>query len=237
MRKLFFIPAYILFIITTLSSCNLFCEKGTGNPISEQRNISEFNEIELDGQAIVYIEQGNEAKLEVEIDSNLLQFVKTTISGTKLKIYDDKCLEDVSNYEIHIRVPELKSLNVGGSVNVKSEGKFTNNNLYIKVQDAANVRFGVDVEELEVVIEDSGNLNLSGKSIDFDIEVDNSGLLDAYGLMSKNVDADVSDAGVCKIKVSGKFSGDASDNGKISYKGNPKKVKTNISDSGSIKAK
>jgi len=237
MQKITFFLVYAALITTVLSSCNMFCEKGTGNPTTEIRNVLEFDEIDIYGQAIVFIEQGDKAKVEIEIDSNLLEFVQTKVSGMKLKIYDNKCFEDVSKYEIHIRIPNLTSLYVGGAADVKTEGIFTTDNLYIKVKDAANVRFDVETEDLETVTKDSGKLNLYGKSIDFELDVDDSGLVDAFSLISKNVDADIRDAGVCKVNVSGKFKGDVRDNGKIFYKGNPKKVKTNASDSGSIEAK
>ena len=237
MRKLLFLLSYTLLIITVLTSCNMLCENGSGKPASEIRSVLEFDEIEIDGQAKVFIEQGNKAKLEIEIDSNLLQFVNTKVSGMKLKIYDEKCFEDVSKYEIHIRVANLSSLYVGGSINVKTDGVFKTENLYIKTKDAASVQFNVETEDLEVVTKDASVLNLYGKAIDFELDVDDNGLLDAFGLISKNADADVNDAAVCKINVSGKFKGDVRDNGKIFYKGNPKKVKTNASDSGSIEAK
>ena len=237
MRKLLFFLAYSSIIITILSSCNVFCEKGTGSPTIESRDVLEFDEIDIDGQAKVFVEQGPKAKVTVEIDSNLLMFVKTKVSGMKLKVYDDKCFEDVSKYEIHITVPDLTGLYVSGSVNLKSEGIIKTDNLYLKIKDAANVQLNVETEDMETVTKDTGILNLYGKAIDLELDVNDAGSVDAFGLISKNVDADVRDNGLCKINVNTKFRGDVRDNGKIFYKGNPKKVKTNSSDSGSIKAK
>jgi len=237
MRKIFFFLAYTALITTFLSSCNMFCEKGTGSPTTEIRDVLEFDEIDLDGTAKVFINQGVNAKVEVEIDSNLLEFVKTKVSGMKLKIYDDKCLEEFSKYEIHITVPNLTGLYVGGNVNVKSEGLIKTDNLYLKIKDSGIIHLGVETDDLEVVTKDSGSVNLFGSAESFEIDIDDASSVDAFGLSAKNVDTDVNDAGICKINVSGKFKGDVSGSGKIFYKGNPKKVKTNASDSGSIEAK
>lgn len=237
MRKIFFFLAYTALMATVLSSCNMFCEKGTGSLTTEIRDVLEFDEIELDGAAKVFINQGTNVKVEVEIDSNLLEFVKTKVSGMKLKIYDDKCLEEFSKYEIHITVPDLTGLYVSGNVNVKSEGLIKTDNLYLKIKDSGIVHFGVKTDDLEVVTKDSGSINLFGSAENFEIDIDDAGSVDAFGLSAKNVDTDVDDAGICKINVSSKFKGDVSGSGKIFYKGNPKKVKTSTSDSGSIKAK
>ncbi len=237
MRKQFLILSFIGVIVTVLTSCNMFCEKGSGNPTSEVREVLEFDEIDINGQASVFLEQGIEAKVEVEIDSNLLEFVKTKVSGMKLKIYDDKCLEEVTKYEIHITVPTLSSLYVDGSVSITSESLIKSDNLFIKTLGSGDVHLGVDTEDLETVTKGSGNLKLFGQTVNFEIDLDGAGSIDAFGLLSKTVDADVDGAGTCKINVSEKFYGDVGGSGKIYYKGNPKKVKTDVSGSGSIKAK
>lgn len=237
MQKSFFILSFISFTITVLTSCNIFCEKGTGKPTSELREVMEFDEIDIDGQAQVFLEQGNEAKIEVEIDSNLLEYVITEVSGMKLKIYEDKCLEEVTIYEIHITIPNLSKLYVDGSVSVKSESLIKSDNLFIKTKGSGDIHLGVDTEDLETVTKGSGNLKLFGRTINFEIDLDGAGSVDAFGLLAKTVDANVDGAGTCKINVSEKFYGDVDGSGKIYYKGNPKKVQTYVSGSGSIKAK
>jgi len=155
----------------------------------------------------------------------------------KLKIYDDKCLEEITKYEIHITIPNLTSLYVDGSVSVRSESLIKSDNLYVKTKGSGDIHIGVDVEDLETVTKGSGNMKLFGRAIDFEIDLDGAGSIDAYGLLAKTVDAQVDGAGTCKINVSEKFYGDVGGSGKIFYKGNPKKVKTDVSGSGSIKAK
>ena len=154
----------------------------------------EFDEIDINGQANVFLEQGAEAKVEVEIDSNLLEFVKTEVSGMKLKIYDDKCLEEVTKYEIHITVPTLSRLYVDGSVSITSESLIKSDKLFIKTVGSGDVHLGVDTEDLETLTKGSGNLKLFGQVVDFEINLDGAGSLDAFGLLAKTVDADVDGA-------------------------------------------
>ena len=234
MKKIYFL---FVLVLLSLNSCNIFCEKGSGNPITEERTVIEFDEIDLDGSANVFLEQGAKPKLSVVVDSNLQQFVITKVSGMRLEVYEDKCLKEFSRYEVHITTPSLTKVYVDGAVKLNSENMIKTDNLYIKVKGSGDVNLGVDAEDLETVAKGSGNIRLSGRASDFDITLDGAGSVDAFSLLAKNADVEVDGAGVCKINVSEKFEGDVGGSGKIYYKGNPKKVQTDVSGSGSIKAK
>jgi hypothetical protein len=237
MKNIYFSLTIFSILLIGFSSCNLFCEKGSGNPISEERSVIEFDEIELDGSASVFLEQAAKTNVTVVIDSNLQQFVITKVSGMRLEVYEDKCLKEFTRYEVHITTPSLTKLYVSGSVKVKGDKIIKTDNLYIKVKSSGDVSLGVDTEDLETVAKGSGNIQLFGRAADFEISLDGAGAIDAFALIAKNVDADVDGAGTCKINVSEKFKGDVGGSGKIYYKGNPKKVQTDVSGSGSIKAK
>ena len=235
MKRILFI---ILFVTTLLSfnSCNLFCKKGKGDVTKEIRELSEFNEIEIDGQAKVFLKQGKKTSVKVVIDSNLLEYIITEVSGTTLEIYEDKCMEEITKYKIFITTPNIKKLYIDGAVQLKGNNKIKTENLYIKTIGSGDVKLKLDVENLETDTQGSGNVKLQGIANNFDIELEGAGSIDAYGLVVKNIDAEVSGAGICKIDVRNKFKGYVNGSGKIIYKGNPKKVNTDISGSGSIKA-
>ena len=236
MNKLF-LSTLIIFSVFYLNSCNLFCEKGSGEVENETRELAEFDEIDIDGQAKIILKQATSSYVKVVIDSNLLPFIITEVSGMKLKIYEDKCLEEITKYKIYIYTPNITKLYVDGSVELKSSGKIKTEKLFIKTKGSGEIKLSLDVDELETVTKGSGNLDLTGTADDFEIDLDGAGSIEAFSLISKNVDAEVSGAGTCKINVSNKFDGEVSGSGKIYYKGNPKKASTDVSGSGSIKAK
>ena len=184
MQKSSLLLSFISLAIISLSSCNIFCEKGTGNTTSEIREVLEFDEIDIDGQATVFLEQGKKAKVEIQIDSNLLEFVKTKVSGMELKIYDDKCFEEVTKYEIHITVPNLTKIYIDGSVSLESESPIKSDKLYIKTKGSGDIKIGVDTDDLEIVTKGSGNLKLFGRTADLEIDLDGSGSIDAFRLIA-----------------------------------------------------
>ncbi|MBN1251836.1 MAG: DUF2807 domain-containing protein [Bacteroidales bacterium] len=236
MKNILFSSILALLVFTS-NSCNLFCEKGKGEVEIETRELTEFDEIDIDGQAKVFINQSNTSYVKVEIDSNLLPFIITEISGMKLKIYEKRCLEEITEFKIYIYTPNITKIYVDGSTELRSVGQIKSENIYLKAKGAGNIKLSLDVDELETLAKGSGNIELKGTANKFEINLDGAGSIGAFDLNAKFVDAEVAGAGTCKISVSDKLDGEVSQSGKIYYKGNPKKVSTNVSGSGSIKAK
>jgi hypothetical protein len=92
MKKKNIILSVIILVLISVNSCTCFCKKGSGNVITKKIELTEFDAINIDGQAQVFISQGNSPSVEISIDSNLYEYVKAEVSGKKLKIFEDKCL-------------------------------------------------------------------------------------------------------------------------------------------------
>jgi hypothetical protein len=143
----------------------------------------------------------------------------------------------IIEYEIYITTVNLSRLEVDGSVEVKGENTIKSEKLHIKTISSGEINLNLDVDDLETVTKGSGEVKLAGRAMQLEIELAGAGSLDAFRLQAKEADADVNGAGTCKINVSEEFYGDVSGSGKLYYKGNPKKVKTDVSGSGTIQAK
>lgn len=215
----------------------MFCEKGRGKIATETRTLTPFDELEIEGQAEVFLVQGLEPSLKISIDSNLLEYVKTKVSGTTLKIYESKCIKEISEYKIYITAKNLTELAINGSVKMNCDSLFRTDKLVITTDNSGNISLNVDAENLETVTKGSGSLKLAGRAANFDITLKGAGSIDAFGLQAKNVDASVKGAGTCNISVSENLQGQVSGSGKLFYKGNPKKVQTNNTGTGIIQTK
>jgi hypothetical protein len=229
--------AVIMLLLISVNSCTCFCKKGEGNVITKKIQLSEFSEIDIEGQAQVYIEQGISPSIEILIDSNLYQYIKAEVSGKKLKIFENKCIESISDYKVKIIANRFSELDVDGSVKVKSDSLIKFDKLVIQNNGTGDIQLNIDANNLEVETGGSGSLKLIGRALNMDVNIYGAGSLDAYGLQAKEADVKVKDAGSSKIFVSEKFTGDVSGSGNIIYKGNPKKVNTNITGSGTIQSK
>jgi hypothetical protein len=237
MKKIAILSSFLLFLMLVFQSCSMFCEKGRGKIATETRPVAEFNELNIKGQAEVFLVQGLESSVKLSIDSNLLKYIKTEVSGSKLKIYEDKCLEEISEYKIYITAKNLSDLTINGAVKMTADSLFRTDKLVIRTENSGNISLNLDVEDLDVITKGSGLLKLAGRAANFDISLKGAGSIESFLLQAKNTDVDVTGAGTCEISVSEKLSGEVSGSGKLFYKGNPKKVETNNTGTGIIQTK
>ena len=69
-----------------LSGCTLAGVRGSGDLVTESRQVSDFDRVALSGSGQVVITQGAEEGLSVEADDNLMQYVRTEVSGRTLEL-------------------------------------------------------------------------------------------------------------------------------------------------------
>ncbi len=97
--------------------------KGSGTSKTEQRNVTGFNEIEAGGAVNLEVDVGKEFSVTVEADDNLLQYIKTEVSGDTLKIYSEGKISPTAKFNVKISMPALEGLDVSGAL-LKETKKF-----------------------------------------------------------------------------------------------------------------
>jgi len=226
----------LLTLLTILIySCN--CEKGTGNVTTEQRSVAPFTGIEIDGNAKVTILQSDTAKVEITIDSNLLAFVETKIHGDMLQISTTECVKNITQFEIFISTPEFNKIEANGAVVISSKNIIKSEKLELVLNGAGEIKLDLDVQKLYTDITGAALIDLKGTVQEHDLNISGAGTLEAYNLSCKELDANISGSGNCKVTVTDDLDAKVSGSGYLYYKGEPKKAQTDVTGAGSIKAK
>ena len=88
-------PAIILVILTMiflLTSCDIIGQslKGSGVIVTEDRDVSGFNQVDVSVPVNLLIEQGEGESFEITGDDNILPRIKTEVAGGMLKIFFNK---------------------------------------------------------------------------------------------------------------------------------------------------
>ena len=60
--------------------------KGSGNVVTEERDVSGFDRVALSGFGEVIITQGDKESLTVETDDNLMRYIETKVRGGTLEL-------------------------------------------------------------------------------------------------------------------------------------------------------
>jgi len=224
---------------------------GNGNVVSETRHMPPFNRVVNSGVFNVYVQQDSVSEVTIEAESNLIQSIRTRISGTTLEIDTKDNLNSHYPINLYIRTPDVNGISLNGS-GIISANDIVTSQLDVDISgsgdievsaEADHVRIGIsgsgtgDIQVTTDIIESeitgSGDMYFAGIANTGDFRISGSGTIRAEALQLKECYANISGSGSMYVTVSDLLDVNISGSGSIFYYGNPT-VKTNISGSGDV---
>ena len=203
----------IFFIKNNLTKNNI---QGSGNIISESRELNNFTSIILLGSIDVNIKTSESNNCVVVADDNLIPYIKTEVVNNKLNISLNESYSSEEKLVVNINTPNYDEVSLSGSGNINILD-FKNNNLSLNISGSGNITGNGEVETLVVKINGSGNL-LSKE------------------IKSKSATITINGSGDAEVFASDSISAKINGSGNIEYFGNPENVDSIINGSGDIKS-
>jgi len=227
-----------LVVILTLTACNtgLRVIKGSGNVITETRQVSNFDSIELSGSGEVILTQGGSESLTIETDDNVMEYIEAKVENGTLKLGLVTGFPTGVNIQTYTRLIFYVSANNLTGLSTSGSGQIETDNieadrLDLSVSGSGTIQItDLLASELRADISGSGGINLGGDVAVQDVDVSGSGNYEAGEVCSASVKVSVSGSGnaiVCAIET---LDASVSGSGNVNYYGSPE---INVSDSGS----
>ncbi len=211
-----------------------------GGPIAtEQRAASGFTAVDLRGSGNLVITQGSTPSLVVEGKKNVLDRVKTTVSGGTLTLdYDGPWYAGWpfgagNQVTYRLTVTDLTKIEAHGSGDVEAQGPLVADQLEVSGSGSSDITLELNVQTLIVRVSGSGDVTLSGTADVFDFTCDGSSDLRSREMKSRVATIKCSGSADVEVSVSQQLNVDISGSGDVQYAGNPE-VKSSISGSGDI---
>lgn len=136
--------------------------KGNKVVITENRDISEFNKIELRDNIDVILTQGSGQSVVVETDENLQFAVITEVKDSTLVVYLFKKIIRKKALNIYINIDEfIDEITTKGKATVSGEGIFNFNNLTINAEGNSKIVMDIKSEQFNLNNNESANVNLT----------------------------------------------------------------------------
>jgi len=222
-------------IVIDLNGCSAQRVKGSGNVISESRQVPEFGEIRLEGQGKVVLAQGNQSSLEVTSDDNILPSIETTVINGKLIISHEKGKNlKPTTLSFAITVKDLKGVSIAGSGDIMGNDEFNSAKFYADIAGSGDIAVKVNADRLESGISGSGSISLSGSTNSHDARITGSGDVDAFELQASDSSVVITGSGNCRVNVSELLRAKITGSGDVLYKGHPR-ISQSITGSGKVK--
>jgi hypothetical protein len=195
-------------------SCSVDRFVGSGETISEIRNVNIFNEISSEGTFEVTITKGNEQSVEIIADDNIMSRVKTNVVNGKLKLELSKGNYRNVHLEAHITMLDIEKMQNSGTGNISAYG-FT------------------ETESLKIVNSGAGNISLDGVCENLEIENEGSGNIYAFNMLANICEVDNRGSGEVEITCESNLEVVIEGSGDVYYRGNPI-IDVNVKGSGSL---
>jgi hypothetical protein len=198
-------------------------ERGSGNVVTETREVNDFRAIEIDYPAEVFIEQGSQESLTIEAEDNLLPNLRTRVRNGTLEISyrreNGKHVNPTRTVKITIVVKDLANVEFNSAGELTIDGLKTDS-LEVSLSGAGNLDLDqVQLKDLGVNLSGAGSMTASGTAEDLDVNISGFGDFKGAELHGQVARVNISGAGSATVWVDDDLTAGISGAGSISYYG------------------
>ncbi|HEY2384464.1 MAG TPA: head GIN domain-containing protein [Terriglobia bacterium] len=203
------------FCAVLTAGCGLSGIRGSGNVVSEPRDVSGFTEVKLNGTGQLTIDQTGTESLTITADDNLLPYLTSEVSGSQLTLgtKDQTGISPSKDVVYKLTVKDLNNITVAGSGSADAKGIHTG--------------------RLKMLVAGSGSLSAAGAADVQEVTIAGSGAYRGSSLKSKTATISIMGSGNAELDASETLDANITGSGDIRYSGAPAITKQIIG-SGSV---
>lgn len=208
---------------------------GNGNIVEENRKTGEFDKIKVSRGMNVYITQGDETKVVVKTDENLLDVIETIVEDQTLIIRATENIRTATVKKVYVTTQNVHLIRSSSGSNVYSETVLKSGNLDVSSSSGSNMKLMVSVGDLSASSTSGSNIRIEGKADSFEGDASSGSNIKAKELKARECDVKVSSGANIWISVKKNLKAHASSGGNIFYEGSIDNAEIKKSSGGNVK--
>jgi len=226
----------ISLIVLLLSSCAV----GSRRVVTEDREVSSFDQVDFGGIGELTITQGDRESLRIEAESNVMRRITTEVKGGTLHIemksgWFGLSVVPTKPIKYNLTTKEINTLDLSGLGSVYA-GEITADRLDLRLSGAGKtVIRSLNADILVIDHTGVGKCELSGEVRRQEISLTGAGDYDAADLRSESVEVDISGLGKATVWATETLDIELTGAGSVHYYGNPR-VTQNVSGLGRVRS-
>lgn len=227
---------YLLVLIALFAaSCSeLIGERGNGNRITEIVSVEDFEQIEIAGGFEVTLAPLSTGNLTIEVDENLLRYIKVAVNEGTLTVDSDRRLDSEEGVKLFIPVKHLSLLVSSGASEIISDGPIRSESLAIELSGAGSLELILESKNVSIDLSGASMVRLEGLAQMLTVDMSGAGSLDAARLITEACSVQISGVGKALVHATESLEASVSGLGKVEYLGDPKSVKGDVSGVGDV---
>ncbi len=213
--------------------------KGNGINATIERSVGQYEDLEVVGFFDVFLVYGTEGNLALEGEENLLPYVITEVKNGTLKIRTERNITlKPSSFKkgivITVPIQEINGASLSGSGDLIGKTPIKGEEFKVVLSGSGDVSLELETNKVKTVLSGSGDIALKGNTNDLEVTISGSGDVEAYGLQAEHAEVKVSGSADVYVTVNESLTTRVSGSGDVSYKGNPRKLDSKTTGSGSV---
>jgi hypothetical protein len=212
---------------------------GSGQLLTESRDVSDFSEIDIEYPVDITIKQGKKPSIELTGDDNLLPQLQTDVQGGVLvienKITDwSQRVRPSQTVRVTLVVTDLTQINFTSAGTLLLDG-FTGDDLQVSLSGAGEIQLrDVVLDSLNLELSGAGDLSGDGSVNTLLLAISGFGSFKGDELKTQHADVRISGAGEATLWAVRSLDVHISGAGSVRYYGQPPNFSEQISGAGSV---
>jgi Putative auto-transporter adhesin, head GIN domain len=187
--------------------------RGSGTLTSEERSVSGFDAVALDGSGSLIIDVGGAESLTIEAEDNILPLLTSNVTGSTLKLSSSKPISPTKPITYTLGASAMEGVSISGSGDVV----------------APNLACGT----FEAELSGSGTFDVGGTCDGLDLSIAGDGDFDGEDLAVATASVSIDGSGDAIVKASDELNVTINGSGDVEYLGDPT-TEIDISGSGDV---
>lgn len=212
--------------------------EGSGSRVTQSYEMEGFDSVEIgELNAKLYLSQGTEYAVSIEMDDNLFQHVDVRVTGSRLEIETGRFwLRPSHDVRVYITAPQFVSLDIAGACEFVMTEPLTGESLNVHTAGAVEGTLPVDLTgRLFLDLAGAGSLHITGSVDQIVADVAGAASIDAKSCIAREASVSISGAGSMSVHSTDSLDVTIAGVGELTYYGNPANVNKSIAGLGSIK--
>lgn len=200
-------------------------EKGSGNVITQKRDVANFDTLQISYPAQVVVSQGQSESLSIHAEDNVIADIRTQVNGDQLVIEavrrNSVHVIPTKPVEIRIVVKDLSKVDFRSAGQVRVEGLKTDD-LQMTLDGAGSLTLeNVELASLSCDLDGAGSIDASGTASRLEVRVNGLGSFNGGDLYTRIANAELNGAGSATVWVDDTLTARINGLGSVNYYGNP----------------
>ncbi|MBS7786309.1 DUF2807 domain-containing protein [Flavobacterium sp. CYK-55] len=146
--------------------------KGSKIVTITQKEIEEFENVEVDDNLEIFLIKGDKSSVEIEADDNLHQTIDVVSAGNTLRLSTNRQISSAKKYSVRVTyTDQFKMLTAKGDANITALADLNLPHFTFKIHDNVRLYANVNAKKFNLLADEKSKTELNLKSEDASIEL------------------------------------------------------------------